>query len=187
MRYSWREEANPLICDKSGRIPLHFASESGQGGVIRLLLTPEKPVPWKKVKKMLVVGDVNGKTPLHTAAATGNVAAVKLLLKRGAKISMQDKDGRTALHCAAENGHEALVTLLLERSAKVSHLIAPWAVMHCAVKNGHEAVVRSLLGKGADIDARDDFKAIIYTGILTNLKSYRLLPMEGLNRTGSTV
>jgi ankyrin repeat protein len=39
--------------------------------------------------------------------------------------------------------------------------------MHCAVKNGHEAVVRLLLGKGADIDARDDFKAIRYTGILT--------------------
>ena len=74
---------------------------------------------------MPVVGGVNGKRPLHIPAATGNVAAVKLLLKRGAKISMQDKDGRTALHCAAENGHEELVTLLLERSAKVSHLMAP--------------------------------------------------------------
>ncbi len=90
------------------RIPLHHATESGNGRLVEFLLNHGAEVG---------AVDSEGQTPLHGAAEFGDAAMVETLLARGTPVNAADKGGRTALYHAAERRDLAMVKTLLSYGA----------------------------------------------------------------------
>lgn len=76
-----------------GYTALHFAAESGDTGMIALLLDNGAHINSQEGA---------GKTPLHLAAGNWRAEAVKVLLRRGANFYTKDESGETALDVAEE-------------------------------------------------------------------------------------
>jgi len=63
-------QAKPTIRDNDGKLPIHFAAESGDVEIVRALL--------QENESDLLVEDFAGQTPLHTAISFGNVDIIKM-------------------------------------------------------------------------------------------------------------
>uniref|UniRef100_A0A0B7KT74 Uncharacterized protein n=1 Tax=Bionectria ochroleuca TaxID=29856 RepID=A0A0B7KT74_BIOOC len=86
--------------DNKRRTPLSWATQSGSGAVVKLLLAVDKVD--------VDVRDNKGRTPLSWAALYRREAVVKLLLATDkVDIDVRDKEGRTPLSWAAQSGSEA--------------------------------------------------------------------------------
>ncbi|KAK6540060.1 hypothetical protein TWF694_008890 [Orbilia ellipsospora] len=161
--------------------PLHYAAESGDRGVVQLLLdkgvnieskdksgqTPLSRAASLKhadaVQLLLEKGadveskDHNGHTPLSHAAVSGAETVIRLLLAKGVNIESRDNEGRTPLSHAACSWWEATVQVLLEKGANTesrdSDGLTP--VSHAA-RSGRDAAIRLLVGSGADLESRDN-------------------------------
>lgn len=132
------------------RTALQAAAESGQIGVVRLLLT-------KGAKLNLYALPFYGRTALQAAAGAGQSEMVDLLLENGATISAIPgyESGRTALQAAAEAGHLAIVKKLLSRNADVNAVPGSTAgrtALQAAAGSGHLGIVELLLKAGAKVD-----------------------------------
>lgn len=89
---------------KSGRSPLHYASEKGELGLAGFLI----------VQRDICVDqpDYHGNTPLHLAAGSGHVELVKLLIQGGAQINLMNNESELPLDLARLKGHAKVIELM---------------------------------------------------------------------------
>lgn len=95
----------PHAMDSYGRTPLWWASASGHGRIIKILLDNRRSDP--------NLQDKSGQTSLSEAAKRGNKEIVDILLSAGVRPDPQDDGGRTPISWAAEMGHEHILRKLL--------------------------------------------------------------------------
>eukprot|EP00939_MAST-03C_sp_MAST-3C-sp1_P000275 g275.t1 len=108
-----------------GRTLLHWACESGQENMVRLLLE-------NGAGEVMERADKEGRTPLHVAAAKGAAGAVKALIEAKKKKGEKKKNGmdfyeyldattkidkRSAMHVAVLQNHKDIAAILLENNA----------------------------------------------------------------------
>lgn len=100
--------ADPLKGTIGYRLPIHFASEEGHAGMVRLLLQQPKVDP--------NVRDTYGKTPIFYASDKGHEAVVKLLLEqKNIDPNPFTNAGFSPLIQAVFSCHTPVVQLLLAR------------------------------------------------------------------------
>ncbi len=163
--------------DMVGNTPLHWAVESGNLDMVRLLVEKGGPVNarrgdrrapshvaifgfhryWRREEKPEILNYLleNGaEHSLLIVAATGNVERVRELLREdSSRANALDPIGRRPLSCAAEIGHVELVRLLLEHGADPNggELICQGGyALNIAAFNNHLEVTRLLLEYGAN-------------------------------------
>jgi len=100
-----------MVRDERGATPLHWAADTGQTAVARVLVEKGADVNTRKP---------NGVAPLHIAASLGHAQLAELLIEKGADVNARDHRRRTPLSLARENGHTAIADLLIARGADVS-------------------------------------------------------------------
>jgi ankyrin repeat protein len=95
-----------------GRLPLHWAAQTGDVPTLSLLLDAGSDVS----------AVAEGFAPLHIAAGEGHVEAVRVLLRFGADVNQRCEacDNGTALHSACAWGHSQVAKVLLECGANPS-------------------------------------------------------------------
>ena len=159
--------------------PLHWASNSNQIEIVRLLLdagaTVDPEDRWGRtpfqysmylgytnVAKFLLSRGANvnskdfwGRTLLHWAVSKGERDIATNLIDFGADTEVRDRKGNTALHKAARHGNHDLSTFLIEHDADVNVSTPGLQVtpLHQAVRYGHKKIVRLLLNSGAKVNA----------------------------------
>ncbi|UYV75383.1 hypothetical protein LAZ67_13000071 [Cordylochernes scorpioides] len=127
-----------------GLTSLHFASDHGHEGVVRLLLNSAGV---QIDTSTLVLGSL----PLHLSARGGHLAAAGLLLSRSTdQLHVTDKQGRTPLHLASAHGHRDMVGLLLGQGADINAQDNNgWTALHYTARHGFLEVVQLLVDSGA--------------------------------------
>jgi ankyrin repeat protein len=130
--------------------PLHEASYSGHGSVVKVLLESGASVD---------VTNDEGETSLHVACTQGHGSVVKMLLESGADDSNTGDEGRTPLHEASYSGHGSVVKVLIESGAVVNVTDDKGtSPLHSACKledSPFRCIVPMLILAGADTHARD--------------------------------
>ncbi|XP_065902538.1 uncharacterized protein [Dysidea avara] len=86
--------------DKDGNSPLHTAADSGNTGIINMLIGAGVPAD---VKNKV------GNTSLHLAALNGRTNAIKLLLAAGVSVDIKNNAGNTPLTFAVMDGRASTV------------------------------------------------------------------------------
>nr|CAH7713500.1 unnamed protein product [Callosobruchus chinensis] len=166
--------------DKNGETPLHWASWSGNLGVVEYLIgkganisakdkdgrTPldvAKDKRYDNVAEFLKQTQLQLNEQLLTAVQGGDFKKVKDLVNRGASledanIDAQDKEGKTPLHFAAQEGDFGMVQFFLDRGAKIEAKDKyGWTPLHFAASSNKFDVVKFLFDKNANIKARDTY------------------------------
>ena len=92
-----------------GRLPIHYASQFGLIGIVRLLIHSVKTP--KMMKIMVNTQDCDGCTPLHDAALSNRGDVVVELLRAGASVKVRNKHSQTP----RELTNDDKITALLER------------------------------------------------------------------------
>ncbi|PKX97808.1 ankyrin repeat domain-containing protein [Aspergillus novofumigatus IBT 16806] len=155
-----RDGADPemRVRTEQGKTALHFAAETGQTVVARLLLLHKR--------SLLNIRDGIGRTPLMSAAEGGHGAVVRTLLSAQygpADVTLRSCRNRSVLWYAANGGNVKIVQMLLDtgyldHNAADNDGVTPFA---CATSEGHSLrghaeVVKLLLATGrVQFDARD--------------------------------
>ncbi len=106
------ENINPTIKNKMGQTLLYFAAESGEVGMLEVLL--KQPA----IANLLSNQDESGNTPLHAAVEKNHAEAVKLILvkmkEKNINPNTKNTHGETPMHIGAANKHIATMKSLLE-------------------------------------------------------------------------
>jgi len=128
--------------DSAQLTPLHYASQEGHLGCVRLLLG--KPGAYKLTPDEVNAADVNGATPLHTAAHSGHTSVCGLLIAAGSRLDAVMSSGRTPLMLAKplHPSNTALLDLLAGRGP--AH--APGTVCDWCGKPEQEIYLRACTG-----------------------------------------
>lgn len=82
--------------DKSSRLPVHVAAESGRAEILKELLV-------KGVNAINEVNESTSDTITHCAAKSKSLECLHLTLKFGPDLSIQNKNGNTVQHIACKN------------------------------------------------------------------------------------
>uniref|UniRef100_A0A1I8G338 Cleavage and polyadenylation specificity factor subunit 4 n=3 Tax=Macrostomum lignano TaxID=282301 RepID=A0A1I8G338_9PLAT len=141
--------ADPDSKDATGRSAIHWASERGQEGAVRLLIN------WMA---QVDLQDNDGQSPLHLAAWHDHSIIVELLTEAHADVNIKRTFGASALHIAAGKGFEKVVKLLLSsradsNSKRVDH-VTPLLL---AAQKGYTILLRAMLSKAnADPNLSDN-------------------------------
>lgn len=172
---------NPsLLEEKSavGDTVLHIAAESGDLGILQMLLNLGASVNDKNNKQQMPLyraalkGNIiaakllqnitdlrstsSGLTMLHEAALDGNANAVKILVNSGIPADSVGLWDNTPLHIAAGLGFSDVVQTLLDLNANPNarnkNLLTP---LHKAAIGGHLNVVELLINSHADAYKKD--------------------------------
>ncbi|XXG94101.1 hypothetical protein Hte_000353 [Hypoxylon texense] len=187
VRYLLLEGADPNYLDELGKSPLFCASESGNKGIVSLLV--EKGASFsslqlaarngnlevvEKLLRFLGGSDravrpsgspnpgVESKSPLHFASEHGHSDVVRLLLVEGLPCDSKDSDGGTPLSYACQHGHVLTVKLLLARKIDVNAKDSTGRTpLSYAVADGHMDVVASLMGQ-SELDPNVSKSPLIY-------------------------
>ena len=165
----------------SQRTALHFAAESGNMDVVRMLLeskanpnaqdrTGKTPVTIAAergkadvLKALLAAGgDANARdqvkgSPVLWASGLGTPETVQILLDAKADPNIQDVNGMTPLMWAAGVGRPETVTILLAKGADpktVDRLTNETALMR-GIRSGKVETVRILLERKPDLEAKN--------------------------------
>jgi ankyrin repeat protein len=156
--------ASPVVRDRFGCVPLHYAARCGDYEVLDFLIQAAEH--WGQ---HVDVRNRLGLTPLMGAAEEGDTYAIQVLVDAGADPALRDRFERwTALHYAARTGDEPTVRMLLKAGVdfRVRSTTGQTA-HHVALDHGHEAVALLLVAwrrffvfperaiKGASIDDMD--------------------------------
>lgn len=124
-----------------------FASESGQTGIVELLISRGADIHAKNKDP--------GFTPLMFASLHGHTGTVEGLISRGADINSRTHNGVTALMTASL--HAGIVAVLISRGADINAKsnLGKTALMFASLQ-GHAGTVQLLISRGADIHATDN-------------------------------
>ena len=152
------------VADGLGKTGLHWAAETDQPEVARLLIDAgaeiearttwgASPLDWaatmgsRQVAEVLLTRGASGLT-LVVAAGLGKIDQVRAAIESGADLSGQ----RRRAAPEAPNDHWP---------ADSAHILGDLIsdAMYAAARNGHTAVVEYLLSKGAVVDAKGVFGA----------------------------
>ena len=149
--------ANVNADDGYGNMPIHFAAQSGNLGLVKTLI--EAGADWRSETE-----DSSSKpnaTPLHYAKT---VDVAKYFMDQGIAVDM-DSDLGQPIHAASHLGHVQVVAYLLEQGAAVS-ATCDWEVgalktVHAtpvwiAARAGHIDVINLLVDKGGNIHDKAD-------------------------------
>jgi ankyrin repeat protein len=138
----------------SGKTALHYATETGNIEIVKLLL-----------EKCYAEGieldqfNTNAGSPLHTAILPKHEITedqkrevVRLWLKQGTDVSQTEiKEGNTALHCAAKHGYPNIIMLLLDEYG--AEIDQPnhrgYTPVWLAFKHSQTECITALLERGA--------------------------------------
>jgi ankyrin repeat protein len=145
--------AQARIRTRYGRTPLRYAFETGQAGVMQVLL---QHMGLQGLEERIEMRW----TPLMEACGEGNVGLVREIVQHmgGQELEETDAKGRTALHWAALPGHTEVVAVLLDKGAQAGigddHLDTP---LMKAASRGHLSVVQLIVQHtgGQGLDAMD--------------------------------
>ncbi|KAL3869224.1 hypothetical protein ACJMK2_041932 [Sinanodonta woodiana] len=123
--------------DKSGKTPIHIASENGMLETILELAG---------LKAEIDVKDSDLNTPLHSAAMSGQADSTILLVSLGANVNAQNKIKQTPLHLGSESGSGDVMMYLLICGADPSIKDNNEALAHCwKIKESNRQEVRRRL------------------------------------------
>jgi ankyrin repeat protein len=134
------------------------------------LRTPASNGDEEAVSSLIARGvDVNatsegGRTALMQAAKRGHATTVELLLGHDADVRARNRRGKSALTYAVEGERLGVAQALLERGADPNereYYLSGWTLLMAAPSSGHTSAVRFLLGQGADVEARDLWRATL--------------------------
>ena len=116
-----------LVPGKHGRLPLHYACQSGDAATVALLLARGGrgggDVAEPDGREYLGINTKNafGMTPVYVAAQHGAEGVIKVLAATGAcDLAAADAGGLAPLHIAARNNRAGAVRTLLEAGADPS-------------------------------------------------------------------
>lgn len=152
-KFNYFEDAvktrNPSLRFVDGQTPLHFATMTGEKGIVEYFIERKAPVMAKNIM---------GSTPLHEAVRSGNLEIVQLLLKAGANPNSQDSLGKTPfLLVTPVKTRSQIYDLLLQNGANpnAKDLFGD-TPLHLAVMSGMEVeILEKLTRAGADINERN--------------------------------
>ncbi|RZC41502.1 Ankyrin repeat domain containing protein [Asbolus verrucosus] len=143
--------AEVCVDDDEGFTPLHYASQSGNLEIVKLLTKKSSKI--NKPNK-------HGRTPLHMAATKGSVPIVEHLLEQGASVDLEDREGDTPLDDALKAEHPQVFKILSSRLSKISNIDATNSrgrtILHVASKAGLSNLVEFFLSKNASVDIVDN-------------------------------
>ena len=89
------------------RNPLHYASRSGQTGIVKKMLNNHS------IRTNVNTRDKSGSTGLHYACKGGHIEVVKQLLNcYNSNVNIRDNSGKTPMDYASLKGHKEIVTYL---------------------------------------------------------------------------
>ena len=146
--------ANLLLADKKGRLPVHFAS-AGSLEVCDML---------DSAGADFSLLDNNGKGCIHFACEFGNFDMVQRLWARTFDLNQQTNQSTTPLHFACMTDQEEIVEFLLDKGVDVdpksSDGVTP---LMCALKKGHAGVVKILAARvSLDFDEGDHMTPLMW-------------------------
>ena len=140
-----KDRADPNAAQGDGMTALHWAAESGNQELARLVLgAGANPAAATRIARH---------TPLHLAAIGGHSVVAGLIVDAGADVNATTTTGASALHFTATAGSGATATLLLDRGADVNAREPQWGQtpLMFAAAAGRTDVVKLLLARGADM------------------------------------
>jgi hypothetical protein len=134
--------ANPLIPNKSGNLPLMAAAAFGNEKVLKSILLSGRSA-LNQINK-------NGWNALIFAAKNNNLPALNYLLENGIILDQQDKSGRTALMIASKMGFDKVVNRLIQSGANLELKRNNGMTAYMlAYKYGHNGIQNLLRSAGA--------------------------------------
>ncbi|KAF7927080.1 hypothetical protein BELL_0979g00010 [Botrytis elliptica] len=148
--------ANYQISDSFGRTCLHFAAESGDTDITKLLLEKNADVNAK---------DKEGETPLHWACKQQKTPPelVQLLLDYESNVNAEDNDRQTPIYEACLSGNVMVSRILLQNSAnancidKFGNTVLYAALGWCQTAEKSNVNLAELLVRyGADFSIKDN-------------------------------
>ncbi|KAJ3651303.1 hypothetical protein Zmor_017353 [Zophobas morio] len=137
------------VLDKYGQLPLHYACEDGDLGVVEILLTNGAKVD---------VPDGDGRLPIFYGCKQKSLNMVELLARYGAKFDIPDRDGQLPMHYACRNHWEGynIILFLCEKGAKVDVPDRDGRLpIHYASEYGSLIIIELLVTYGAKFDVPD--------------------------------
>ena len=148
--------------DKHGKSPLHYAAESGNVDVARLLITEKTARSSSKnqVGNYVMTGDKHGRIPLHYALLKGKALMTEYLIlldPERSVYSTTDMGTKTTLMYAVESGNIDTVRALLNCrnqipvDTKQKGLLGMIGVTNPHIKNEKQFMdMKSLFGRSAE-------------------------------------
>lgn len=163
--------------DPRGLTPLHRAVYCGRKETVELLLAKGSDINAQ---------DVDLSTPLHWAASGGCKETVELLVAKGADINAKNSKWETPLQLAAKNKRDEVVKFLSAKvnassTASTSQSANSPSLFETA-RHGNKVALEELLAKGANINAREYGRTLLYQAVIAENKAMvALLLAKGAN------
>ena len=171
--------ADPIITDRFGYTPLHYACENSHLECVREFMVQAPDVVCDLMKVANNFGATpfsvradNNQTILHVACEKGDLSIVKKVLETSADPNVTDILGCTPLHYACKNSHlECVRAFMVQIPDVICDLMkvankygaTPLSVrtdndqtiLHVACKKGDLSIVKKVLEAGTDPNAQD--------------------------------
>ncbi|KAL8958301.1 MAG: hypothetical protein Q9193_004615, partial [Seirophora villosa] len=152
----WKSSAYPRLdeslidslkaADGLGRLPIHYAAESGLLHLCRFFLQPEGGDFFEHAAGVVLTQDFEGNTPLHLSIIGGHVEVTEYLVKAihdGAENGHPELNEwpdtlGSMLYLAARSNSNGIFRILCSSGAKFDHIGRDGeTVLHIAAKNGN--------------------------------------------------
>ena len=113
----FRSGTSLMVCDRSGRTPLHIAARYGRKEIINFIVNNVSPVG------INMTDTVNQHTPLHLAAMHKRRTICRTLIAHGALVTCFDKDGLSP-RLLALNSHDGDLAKYLQSQERLQLIAA---------------------------------------------------------------
>lgn len=137
--------------DHFGRLPLHYAAESGLLGLCRLFLEVKAKENPERHSSILLAEDVESNTPLHLSIIGGHVEVTEYLVEAVQTRTKPDHPRFKKLpdmlgslsRLAARANFTRIVRLLVDGGASIDHLSSNGeTLLHIAARNENTEMIR---------------------------------------------